>query len=158
DGAMTPSVTVVGSGASGVHFALSVLQKGGNVRMLDVGRQGRLPVLPEASLNGLKHGLGDPSDYFLGPRYEGVLLPGVNDEYYGIPPSKEFVFGQPPGFRHSSTGFSPLFSFARGGLAEVWTGGCYPFTAGEMSDFPFAHADLVRHYGEVARRIGVTGE
>ena len=31
-------IVIVGSGASGVHFALSVLQKGYDVVMLDVGR------------------------------------------------------------------------------------------------------------------------
>ena len=46
---MTPGVTVVGSGASGVHFALTVLQRGGTVRMIDVGREGGLPVLPDAT-------------------------------------------------------------------------------------------------------------
>ena len=155
---MTPTVTVVGSGASGVHFALSVLRKGGTVRMLDVGRQGRAPVLPDASLNGLKDRLADPVDYFLGPRAEAVLLPGVSEEYYGIPPSKDYVFDPPADFRQSSMGFAPLFSFARGGLGEVWTGGCYPLNAAEIDDFPFPHRDLAPQYSEISRRIGVTGE
>jgi choline dehydrogenase-like flavoprotein len=155
---MTPDITVVGSGASGVHFALSALRQGRTVRMIDVGRQGRAPVLPDANLNGLKERLPDPVEYFLGRRAEAVLLPGVNEEYYGIPPSKDYVFDHPADFRQASTGFAPLFSFARGGLGEVWTGGCYPLTAAEIADFPFPHADLVGHYGEIARRIGVTGE
>lgn len=155
---MIPAVTVVGSGASGVHFALTVLRKGGSVRMLDVGRQGRDAVLPDASLDGLKDQLDDPAGYFLGERFEAVHLPGVNDEYYGIPPSKDYVFQHPEGFGHSGAGFSPLFSFARGGLGEAWTGGCYPLTAAETADFPFPYGDLAPHYGEVARRIGVTGE
>ncbi|HXT70228.1 MAG TPA: GMC oxidoreductase [Vicinamibacterales bacterium] len=155
---MTPSVTVVGSGASGVHFALTVLKKGGSVRMIDVGREGRRPVLPEATLRGLKDQLPDPAEYFLGSSFDAVLLPGVSDEYYGIPPSKDFVFDHPRGFGHQSAGFSPLFSFARGGLAETWTGGCYPLTRQEIEDFPFDHAALARGYDEVASRIGVTGE
>lgn len=155
---MTPSVTVVGSGASGVHFALTVLQKGGTVRMIDVGREGRAPVLPDATLTGLKDQLRDPTEYFLGQSFDAALLPGVSEEYYGIPPSKDFVFDHPRGFGHHSSGFSPLFSFARGGLGEVWTGGCYPLTREETTDFPFEHASLANAYSEVARRIGVTGE
>ena len=155
---MIPDVTVVGSGASGVHFALTVLRKGGTVRMIDVGREGRPPVLPDAGLTELKDRLEDPAAYFLGTKFEAVLLPGESEEYYGIPPSKDFVFDQPDGFGHSSSGFSPLFSFAQGGLGEVWTGGCYPLSADETSDFPFPYADLVHAYGEVARRIGITGE
>ena len=154
---MTPRVTVIGSGASGVQFALSVLRAGGAVRMLDVGRTGRSPVLPDESLNALKATLADPAEYFLGAHYEGVLLPGVSDEYYGIPPGKGYVFDHPKGFSHASSGFAPLFSFAQGGLGEAWTGGCYPLNAGEIEDFPFSIRELAPHYDEVARRIGVTG-
>jgi len=155
---MTPAVTVVGSGASGVHFALTVLRKGANVRLLDVGRQAAVPILPDASLNGLKQQLDDPADYFLGHRLQAALLPGIDEEYYGIPPSKDYVFDHPGNFTHSSAGFAPLFSFARGGLAETWTGGCYPLNAEELRDFPFAYGDLAVQYAEVARRIGITGE
>ena len=155
---MRLTVTVVGSGASGVHFALSVLRRGGRVRMLDVGRQGTAAVLPDAGLDRLKRDLDDPAAYFLGKRYESVFLPGETSEYYGTPPSKDYVFQHPDGFGHNSAGFAPLFSFARGGLAEAWTGGCYPLTEAEAADFPFPYRDLAPHYDEVARRIGVTGE
>lgn len=153
----TPTVTVIGSGASGVHFALTLLRKGHRVRMLDVGRRGRAPVLPDATLNELKRDLDDPTSYFLGPRFEAALLPGIDEEYYGIPPSKDYVFDAPEGFQHRASGFDPLFSFARGGLGEAWTGGCYPFNADELADFPVAADELLRHYTEVARRIGVSG-
>lgn len=154
---MKPVVTVVGSGASGVHFALTLLRQGLSVRMIDVGRQAQAPVLPAATLNDLKRTLPDPASYFLGERFDGALLPGVDEEFYGIPPSKEFVFDAPGDFRHESAGFAPLFSFARGGLGEVWTAGCYPLNAAEVADFPFDHAELMRCYDEVAGRIGVTG-
>lgn len=154
---MTPPVTVVGSGASGVHFALTVLKRGGRVRMLDVGTQGRPQPLPASSLNGLKAQLENPVEYFLGDGYQGAHLPGDNDEYYGIPPGKDYIFETPAGFGHASQGFAPLFSFARGGLGEAWTAGCYPFSAGETAAFPFPYADLAAQYDEIAARIGVTG-
>lgn len=154
---MTPAVTVIGSGASGVHFALTVLKKGGRVRMIDVGTQGPIQPLPTVSLNGLKAQLPDPAGYFLGSDYQGVHLPGDNDEYYGIPPGKDYIFEPPDGFGHKSVGFAPLFSFARGGLGEAWTAGCYPFNADDTTDFPFPFADLAVQYDEVAERIGVTG-
>lgn len=155
---MSASIVVVGSGASGVHFALSMLKKGWRVTMLDVGRYGAPPVSPQSSLTGLKETLPDPSAYFLGSTYGGVLLPSDDGEYYGIPPSKDYVFDSLPDFQVARSGFAPLFSFAKGGLAQAWTAGCYPLNADEIADFPFAHRDLAPHYDEVARRIGITGE
>ncbi len=150
-------IVVVGSGPSAVHFALTVLRKGHDVTMLDVGYAKPPAAAPEASLVALKSALPDPVEYFLGKNFEGALLPGAPGEYYGIPPSKEYVFRTPAGHAVESRGFAPLFSFAQGGLAQTWTAGCYPFSDVELEDFPFSYAQLGPCYDEVARRIGVTG-
>jgi choline dehydrogenase-like flavoprotein len=155
---MNARIVVVGSGASGVHFTLSLLRKGHKVAMFDVGRRGTTPVEPQANFTALKEQLSDPSAYFLGPNYDGVLLPDAKGEYYGVPPGKNYIFETAHDFSHSARGFSPLFSFARGGLAEAWTGGCYPLNDAELSDFPFGYEQMGPHYSEVARRIGVSGE
>jgi len=151
-------VLVVGSGPSGVHFAQTALGKGYDVTMVDVGREAPEPVLPGARFNQLKDDLDDPVDYFLGERFDGVVLPDFDQEFYGIPPSKQYVFEDSASFTRSSDGFAPLFSFARGGLAQVWTAGCYPFNDAELADFPFGYDALGPHYDEVAARIGITGE
>jgi len=150
-------VLVVGSGASGVHFARTVLERGHEVTLLDVGREGTPQPLPEASFAELKRQLPDPTAYMLGPECEGAILPDFDAEFYGIPPGREFILDTPRDFKVRSRGFAPLFSFARGGLAEAWTAGCYPLNAGEMSDFPFSWERLEPHYASVARLIGVTG-
>ncbi len=150
-------IVVVGSGPSGGQFALSVLEKGYDVTMVDVGFAKPAPPAPELSFRGLKEHLDDPVRYFLGDRFEGVVLPHPGREYYGIPPSKEYARRAPDGFDHESRGFSPFFGFAQGGIAEVWTGGCYPFNDAELEDFPFGYAELDPCYAEVARRIGVCG-
>jgi choline dehydrogenase-like flavoprotein len=150
-------VLVVGSGASGVHFALTVLKKGYDVTMVDVGYEHHTHVMPEANFETLKERLPDPVAYFLGNRFDGVLLPDLEREYYGIPPHKQYIFDVPRDFGFSATGFAPLFSFAQGGLAEAWTAGCYPFNGDELAEFPFGYQDIGPHYGEVAHRIGVSG-
>jgi hypothetical protein len=150
-------VTIVGSGASAVHFALSVLQKGYAVTMLDVGYDKPEAVNPQDTLNGLKKNLADPVEYFLGKKYEALILPDAAKEYYGIPPSKNYVFKIPEYFQERSTGFEPHFSFARGGLAEAWTGGAYAYNDEELADFPFQYRDIEPFYNEVAKRIGILG-
>ena len=150
-------LTVVGSGPSGVHLARVALARGHRVRMLDVGFTGDPPQRPDLSWAELKQQLDDPAGYFLGGDYQGVMQPDSGAEYYAIPPSKDYVFrdaGAPP---PETRGFAPLFSWARGGLAQVWTGGSYPFNDHELRDFPFSYSDLEPHYEEVAADIGMSG-
>ena len=150
-------IVVVGSGASGVHFAQTALEAGRKVVMLDVGWQRSQAVRPDADLATLKAELDDPADYFLGRDWESLILPGNDGEYYGFPPSKSYVFRELESFAHRSNGFAPLFSFAAGGLAEVWTGGSYPLNDAELADFPFGYAELEPFYSEIAQRVGISG-
>ncbi|HTL05037.1 MAG TPA: GMC oxidoreductase [Gemmatimonadales bacterium] len=148
-------ILVVGSGASGVHFALTALERGHEVTMLDVGHQGSPPVEPGMGFDALKATLEDPVGYFLGERGEGVVYPAPEGAYYGHPPSKQYVFALPAAFAASASRMEPLFSFARGGFAEAWTAGAYAFNAADLEDFPIDSAELARCYSQVARRIGI---
>ncbi|MET0386616.1 MAG: GMC oxidoreductase [Polyangiales bacterium] len=154
---MRDPIVIIGSGATAVHFAQTALELGRKVVMLDVGFTKPAPTLPAASLNQLKTDLADPVQYFLGDDYEALILPDDSSEYYGFPPSKNYVFRELPGYAIEAKGFSPLLSFATGGLAQAWTGGCYPFIDAELEAFPFGWDELEPSYSEVARRIGVTG-
>lgn len=150
-------IVIVGGGATAVHFAQTALEMGRRVVMLDVGRPAPAPVMPEASLNQLKAELPDPVQYFLGDDFGSLILPADGEEYYGFPPSKSYVFQPLPNYRIDGDGFAPLMSFAKGGLAQAWTAGCYPFSDGELAAFPFGWSGLEPAYSEVARRIGVSG-
>lgn len=154
---MQDRIVVVGSGATGVHFAQTALEMGRRVLMLDVGFPKTPPVMPEASLNQLKERLDDPVRYFLGENYDSMVLPSDDSEYYGFPPSKAYVFKALPDYHVNSRGFAPLLSFAQGGLAQAWTGGSYPFSDGELEEFPFGWAEIEPFYVEVAKRIGISG-
>jgi choline dehydrogenase-like flavoprotein len=155
--ASSDPILIVGSGASGVHFAQTALELGHRVTMLDVGHEAPAAVHVDQTVNGLKEQLDDPVDYFLGKQFESLILPGAREEYYGFPPSKSYVFKGVRGHDVRSSGFAPLVSYAKGGLAQAWTAGCYPLTEGELEAFPFSLADLMPSYEEVARRIGISG-
>jgi choline dehydrogenase-like flavoprotein len=148
-------LVVVGSGASGVHFALSALHKGHAVTMLDVGVQKPKGFLPDTPFLDLRTELDDPAEYFLGEAAEGVVYPGSRETYYGLPPSKAYIFERPAAFRSSTTGIEPSHSFARGGLAETWTAGAYEWNDDDLTDYPFNYGDLRPYYREAASRIGV---
>jgi len=158
---MKPTILVVGSGASGVHFTLSMLRKGYRVTMLDVGWAKPPIVNPEDNFDSLNENLPDPAEYFLGEEFEAVILPGGDDDYitqyYGFPSSKNYVFKPAKTFDYEADGMVPLVSFAQGGLAEAWTGGAYPLNDAELGEFPFGYEDIRPYYEEVTRRIGING-
>jgi hypothetical protein len=154
---MRDPIVIIGAGASAVHAAQTALEAGRKVVMLDVGGVGAPPVMPGASLNQLKSQLDDPVSYFLGEDFSALVLPTDGDEYYGLPPSKDYVFGGGLNRDVETRGFAPLWSGAAGGLGQAWTGGCYPFSDGELAAFPFGWKEMEPAYSEVARRIGVSG-
>jgi cation diffusion facilitator CzcD-associated flavoprotein CzcO len=80
------SILVVGSGATGVHFAQSMLERGHDVTLLDVGFERPLPPQPAASFAALKEELDDDGAYFLGRRGEAVVYPSAHAKPYGFPP------------------------------------------------------------------------
>ena len=151
-------IVIVGSGATGVHFALSALKKGHQVTLVDVGNERPAAVRPDLSFSGLKSTLEDPVGYFLGPETTSIVYPAKGAKFYGFPPSKDYVFAAPKRFGVDSAGFDPVLSFARGGLAEAWTGGVYPLNDAELADFPIRYEQLRPHYQEIARRIGISAE
>ncbi len=151
-------IVIVGSGATGVHFALSALKKGHRVTLVDVGHERPTPIRPDLSFSALKSTLEDPVSYFLGPETTAVVYPAKGAKFYGFPPSKDYVFATPGRFGVTAAGFDPVLSFARGGLAEAWTGGVYPFNDAELAAFPFGYEQLRAHYQEIARRIGISAE
>lgn len=149
-------VVVIGSGASAVHCALSALEAGAAVTIVDVGYPPPTPQHPEVSFEALKDALDDPVDYFLGGG-RGVVYPGVTSSYYGHPPSKDYVFAVPEGFKPKMEHMRPAFSFARGGLAGAWTAGAYQWTQADLAQFPFSCDTLEPFYRTITQRIGVTG-
>lgn len=146
---------VVGSGATGVHFAATVLARGHRVTLLDVGFERPAPVAPDATFQELKDVLDDPELYFLGAHGESVVYPDRLAKPYGFPTSKAYVFRRPGPLGVSERGFHPMLSYARGGLAEAWTGGSYELQDVELEHLGLPVAAMRASYGEVAARIGV---
>ncbi|MDZ4672929.1 MAG: hypothetical protein SGI84_00655, partial [Gemmatimonadota bacterium] len=146
---------VVGSGATGVHFAQTMLERGETVELIDVGYSPPAVEHPELDFSALKDAGTEGGRYFLGAASEAVVYPAPDAKPYGFPPSKAHVFRRPGEFRLEEKGFAPLLSFAKGGLAEAWTGGSYELRDEELADFPFAPGALRPHYATVASRIGI---
>lgn len=150
-------ILVVGSGPSAVNFAKRALQNHHAVEIVDVGLDYHKRDQQALGYNELKSTLDDPARFFLGNEYEGIKIGDVSDNATRIPQSRQHVISQIPQFNIDSDSFNPLYSFAKGGLAEVWTAGCYPFSQRDLEPFPITLSDLEPYYHWVAEEIGVSG-
>ena len=149
--------TIVGSGAAGIHVAQTLLEGGASVTLVDVGFAPPVLPLPETPFAALKEEMEDSVPFFLGEQFQSVVPPHNASEIYGFPPGKDYVFRSPAPLPTLCDGFEPLFSYARGGLAQAWTGGSYPYTEEDLALFPFGLDALKPHYETVAERIGLIG-
>jgi len=151
------TVIVVGAGVAGAHTALTLLERGYQVELWDVGRP-ELP-FPAAGLSfdDLKRQLDDPISYFLGADLGGVIPPAV-PELLRYPPSRAFLIDR----EDMSTGlvgdgFEPFGSFAKGGLANGWGANAVSYDENDMEGWPVSHADMDAAYRTVYQRVPVAG-
>ncbi|PIE22541.1 MAG: hypothetical protein CSA62_11815 [Planctomycetota bacterium] len=155
---MSFDAIIVGAGHAGTFAARAL--RGHRLLVLDVGYS------PESEGKELDRNLYDARqsgrDLFedvIGSRFES--LHNVDKNYLSpklkAPLVRFITRGWSKLFPLASSGFDPVQSFARGGLANVWGGGCFRFTDVELRDFPIELADLSEHYDDLTRHIGISG-
>ena len=154
-----PQIIVVGSGASAVVAAARVLDAGLRVLMLDSGdvdnHYGKL--VPERSFADVRRNDADQHRYLLGQDSEGIDLGGTGPLAQATAP-RRFVFRRALQRLHTSgDAFAAVESLARGGLAEAWGAGAFPFTAHELARAGLDAGEMAPHYEAVAREIGISG-
>jgi choline dehydrogenase-like flavoprotein len=150
-------IVVVGSGVSGTHAALTLLERGHNVELWDVGRQEDSFSEPGVSFHDLKHRLTDVVSYFLGPNLEALVPPGCG-ELLRYPPSRHFLAAdKDPLWRFLSDGFAPFGSYSRGGLANGWGANALSFDENDLAGWPVSFSEMDSAYRIAYERIPVAG-
>jgi choline dehydrogenase-like flavoprotein len=150
-------IVVVGSGVSGAHVALTLLERGHDVEMWDVGREDAAASYPGVTFHDLKRRLADPVAHFLGADHT-ALVPPVVPELLRYPPSRRFLAS--PGdalWDFVSDRFAAYGSFAKGGLENGWGANALAYDQNDLADWPVSFADMDAGYRTVCRRIPVAG-
>ena len=148
---------MVGSGVAGAHAALTLLERGHDVELWDVGRDE--PAFPEkgATFDELKDKLADPIGYFLGADL-GALVPPASPELLRYPPSRQFLTSPDDElWNFSADGFHAYGSFAKGGLANGWGANALSFDDDDLAAWPVSFSDMEDAYKTVFERIPVAG-
>jgi len=148
---------VIGSGPSGANAALTLLKRGKEVEVWDVGRTEEAFPAPHATLHQLKELLEDPQAYFLGEDFRALVPPG-SSELLPYPPSRSFLLREEdPLYPIRGSGFSPFLSFNKGGLGVGWGGNALCYDEDDFKDFPVSFKDYEGAFEEAFRRIPVAG-
>ena len=150
-------IVVVGSGVSGTHAALTLLERGHEVELWDVGREEQ--AFPEhgATFHELKDRLADPVTYFLGADL-GTLVPPASPELLRYPASREFLTSPEDAlWNFISDSFFPRGSFAKGGLANGWGANALSFDDNDLAEWPVSFSEMEAAYKTVYDRIPVAG-
>jgi choline dehydrogenase-like flavoprotein len=150
-------IVVVGSGVSGAHAALALLERGHDVELWDVGREEKAFPEPGATFHELKHRLADPVAYFLGTDLGG-LVPPASPELLRYPPSRGFLTSPKDElWNTTSDTFFPQASFAKGGLANGWGANALSFDENDLAEWPVSFSEMEAAYQAVYKRIPVAG-
>ena len=148
-------IVVVGSGVSGCHAALTLLERGHAVEMWDVGRRDASPGFPGSTFHELKVQLPAPIDHFLGDDLRAMVPPAVS-EMLRYPPSRQFLASaSDPLWSFVNSGFAPFMSFATGGLANGWGANALAFDDNDLAGWPVSFTEMDRAYRSAFARIPV---
>ena len=148
-------VIIVGSGAAGTFSAYSL--RGLRTLMLDVGF-----TPPEESLTGSLYDLEDKDQ--AGRQIIGAHFESLNDiEYKKLTPKVKaplmrYVVQKPEcSPKILSEGFSPVISYAEGGLANAWGAQVYRFNDEDLKGWPINTTELEPYYDDLIEHIGISG-
>lgn len=150
-------IVVIGAGVSGSHAALTLLERGHEVELWDVGREEKPFPGAGATFHELKGCLADSVAYFLGPDL-GALIPPTSPELLRYPPSRDFLTSkQDQLWGFLSNEFVPYTAYAKGGLANGWGANALSFDDSDLAEWPISFSDMEAAYGTAYRRVPVAG-
>lgn len=150
-------IVIVGSGVSGAHAALTILERGHDVELWDIGREETTFPDEGVTFHDLKSGLADPAAYFLGADLSGLIAP-ASPELLRYPPSRQFLAS--PADRYWSfiaDGFFAHGTFAKGGFANGWGANALAFDQNDLSEWPVSASEMDAAYKTVYQRVPVAG-
>lgn len=155
-------VIIIGSGLAGIHAAFPLVESGLKVAMVDVGLDESADLDRGKGLSFDEERKFDPIQHeiFLGKDLSGIDMPNDPSGHSG-----NMTSGRRSYITRSTNDHSPiesseavvLQSLAKGGLSEAWGAVCGFFNSGECAAAGLPHEAISYSYGEVIRRIGVSG-
>ena len=154
---MIKKFTIIGSGVAGVNAALTLLEKGHKVEILDFGKSDSIPLEISKTFKSVKSDAQFAANFFYGADLEGVNEPDDTDlfKYPNRRPSISTVNLYDN--EEDTKQFQPIFSNYKGGLALAWGANSIEFNQNDMIGFEYTKLDIEAAYKEAYKRLHVSG-
>ena len=149
---------VIGSGPCGVHAAQTLIEKGKNVTVLDVGYSDEhyKNIVPNDDFENLRKNDSKQYRYFIGDKFESIPLVDLKVGAQLTPPRKHLIKNVNKLIPISSETFFPMESLAYGGLGAGWGLGCYVYSDSELLKAGLDPAKMKNAYETISERIGIS--
>ena len=150
---------VVGSGATGAIAAKTLVDKGVQVGLLDIGEEDKVykDLIPNADFLSIRKKDIEQHRYFLGDQFEGIPWETTRVGSQLTPPRSFLTRFSEAFFPFDSESFQPLESAAKGGLGGGWGLGSYVFSKLELEAVGLNEYEMNASYEDVISYIGVSG-
>lgn len=147
---------------AGVHAAYPLVHSGKRVLMLDGGVRAAALPHPGKGKDFEEVRITDDEQHrlFLGDELEAIV-PVVGGSHASSMTSGARAYVSEQTSQRlplRGEGVDIVQTLAQGGLSEAWGGVCAVFTENELESAGLPVADMSRHYQEVMRRIGISGD
>ena len=154
---MTKKFTIIGSGVAAVNSALTLLEKGYGVEILDYGRLDSAPLDKSYTFKKVKDNSKAATTFFYGNDLSGIIDPSDTDifKYPKRRPSISTV--NLYDYEEDTRKFQPIFSNCKGGLAVAWGANSIEFNQDDMIGFGFNKKDIEVAYKKAYIRFHVSG-
>jgi len=153
------SFIVIGSGISGVNAALTLLERGKEVELWDVGITDDFKDSQLSNFKSnveFKKSLTKPYEFFYGENLHGISTPQSNS-LFSLPENRNYYLKKDSEFwNFNQNKFDLVTSLSSGGLANGWGANSMPFNDDDIADWPMSISYLNKDYKKVYSRINVT--
>jgi choline dehydrogenase-like flavoprotein len=150
-------IIIIGAGAAGVMAASRIRRL--RTLILDVGYKPPDTCGMAGNIYELKKNNPKQFEYLIGKNYESIH--NIDRDYRNpklkAPYTSYVVKNAEKLLPVMTRGFSPVVSFAYGGLANAWGANVHRFMDDDLRDFHLQYKDLKPYYDQLTELIGISG-
>jgi Pyruvate/2-oxoacid:ferredoxin oxidoreductase delta subunit len=145
---------VIGSGMAATNAALTLLQNGHSVDMLDYGIIDSSPPPSGSNFTNIKKNTLSTLKFFYGKNIDEISTEKSDIDLFKFP-SRRLGISKKNFYDQFKNNFSPFYGNIRGGLGTAWGANIASYDTIDLIDFPITQNELSPFYNKAFKRMGL---